>query len=157
MNDGNNDTTMIITNRFDNRQEQGHKRSFETNESSGDHEWTVLYDYNDNGHNGKERKCQRCGVLQRYGHRWGSRRKGGFESVNIACPGIETKKAHQVHGDDGEHSFGPKYSVNNGGSSYHERECQTCGMKQKYGVKYGSKRTPGYESVDPKCGETLHI
>jgi hypothetical protein len=155
---GNNDTIMMIIDKIGAReQEQGNKRHLEEQESSGDHEWSELYDYHDRGHNGKQRECRKCGMVQKYGHVWGSRKKGAFENVEILCPGVISKKVHQVHKDDGEHAFGVRYSVHVGGTSHYERKCQNCGMKQKYGVRYGSKRTPGYESVDPKCGDTLHI
>lgn len=141
-------------------------------EISGDHEWTEIHDYYyyddgevriSNSHRkiGKRRECMKCGLKQRYGHHWGSKKKGGFEPVIIACEGRPSKKVHQELDDDdyiGDHKFGPHYSVHDGqGGSHHERKCKVCGIRQRYGTKYGSKRTPHYERVDPRCGDTLHI
>ena len=62
----------------------------------------------------------------------------------------ETKKTTYSNGA-GEHDFGGIFLVNNAGFSHHSREYEKCDLRQVYGRLYGSKKHPGYQSVNSKC------
>ena len=55
----------------------------------------------------------------------------------------------------GEHNFGAihiSHTVVAGKcSTNHQRVCMTCGIIQKYGREFGSRKHPGFASVDQKC------
>ena len=51
----------------------------------------------------------------------------------------------------GEHRFGLKYIVHKGPETWQERKCEECGLSQKYGHVYGSKKYAKFEVVDGRC------
>ena len=51
----------------------------------------------------------------------------------------------------GEHRFGLKYIVHKGPETWEERKCEECGLSQKYGHVYGSKKYAKFEVVDGRC------
>ena len=54
-----------------------------------------------------------------------------------------------------EHNWGPVHIAHvviaGVSKSHHQRLCFTCGIVQKYGREYGSKRHPGFSAVDQNC------